>query len=107
MYASYATGPYVSPCGFADSQRPFVWMRSRISPELSAGPHAWRLPSTGKLPHGAWPLHDALRADHAGVADVDDIRRLDVEADAETGEEHGRRGEPMSARARAGASRGP
>ena len=31
MYASYATGPYVSPCGFARSQRPFVWMRSRIS----------------------------------------------------------------------------
>ena len=56
MYDSYATGPYVSPCGFADSQRPFVWMRSRISPEASAGPHAFRLPSIGKLPHGASPF---------------------------------------------------
>ncbi len=55
MYASYAVGPYVSPSGFADSQRPFVWMRLRISPELSAGPQAGRLSSTGKFPHGAWP----------------------------------------------------
>jgi hypothetical protein len=55
MYASYATGPYVSPCGFADSQRPFVWIRSRISPESSAGPHAFRLSSMGKCPQGASP----------------------------------------------------
>ena len=55
MYASYATGPYVSPSGLADSQRPFVWIRSRISPEASAGPHAFRSSSTGKLPHGASP----------------------------------------------------
>ena len=51
----YATGPYVSPCGLADSQRPFAWMRSRISPDASAGPHAFSLSSTGKCPHGAWP----------------------------------------------------
>ena len=72
---SYATGPYVSPCGFADSQRPFVWMRSRISPAASAGPHAFRSPSTGKLPYGACPCDDALGADHARVADVDHVRR--------------------------------
>ena len=53
MYDSKATGPYVSPLGFADSQRPFVWIRSRISPAASAGPHAFRLPSIGKFPHGA------------------------------------------------------
>ena len=61
MYASYAVGPYVSPSGFADSQRPFVWTWSRTSPELSAGPHAGRLSSTGKFPHGAWPS-DTIRS---------------------------------------------
>ena len=50
MYAMYATGPYVSPRGFADSQRPFVWIRSRISPASSAGPHGFRLSSTGMFP---------------------------------------------------------
>ena len=61
MYDSYATGPYVSPCGLADSQRPFVWIRSRISPELSAGPQAFRLSSMGKLPQGAsvWTIRSA------------------------------------------------
>ena len=33
-----------------DSQRPFFWMRSRISPAASAGPQAFRLSSSGKLP---------------------------------------------------------
>ena len=55
MYASYATGPYVSPCGFADSQRPLVWIRSRISPSASAGPQALSEPSIGKWPYGDWP----------------------------------------------------
>ena len=61
MYDSYATGPYVSPSGLALSQRPFVWIHSRISPESSAVPQALSdLPfgaflSTGKLPHGASP----------------------------------------------------
>src|SRR5947208_502205 len=36
MYARYDTGPYVSPSGFAVSQMPFVWTRSRTSPEESA-----------------------------------------------------------------------
>ena len=40
---------------FADSQRPFVWMRSRISPSASAGPHGFRSSSTGKWPYGASP----------------------------------------------------
>ena len=58
MYDSYATGPYVSPTGFALSQRPFVWIRLRISPEASAVPHGFSpLPlgrvSIGKFPHGA------------------------------------------------------
>src|SRR5215471_14287944 len=62
MYDSYATGPYVSPSGFALSQRPFVWIQLRISPEASAGPQALSafpfgvVFSTGKLPHGAVPL---------------------------------------------------
>src|SRR5918911_4382480 len=55
MYDSYETGPYVSACGFADSQRPFVWMRLRISPFASAGPHGFRLSSTGKWLYGALP----------------------------------------------------
>jgi len=54
-YARYETGPYVSPRGFAVSQRPFVWMRSRTSPLESAGPHVGRLSSTGKCPYGDWP----------------------------------------------------
>ena len=29
-YPRYETGPYVSPVGFAVSQRPFVWMRSAM-----------------------------------------------------------------------------
>ena len=94
MYDSYATGPYVSPSGFAPSQRPFVWIQLRISPDASAGPHALSLLgavfSTGKFPHGACPVDDPLGADHAGVADVDDVRFLDVEPDAEAGEEDGR-----------------
>jgi len=40
-------GPYVSPRGFEDSQRPFSWIRSRISPSASAGPHAGRVSWTG------------------------------------------------------------
>ena len=56
MYDSYATGPYVSPRGFADSQRPFVWMRSRVSPFASAGPHAFRSSSTGMWPYGHSPF---------------------------------------------------
>src|ERR687884_1684091 len=50
MYDSYETGPYVSACGFADSQRPFVWIRSRISPLPSAGPQGFRLPPFGEGP---------------------------------------------------------
>src|SRR5215218_7247187 len=54
-YASYETGPYVSPRSFADSQRPFVWIRSRTSPSASAGPHFGRSPSTGKCLYGLSP----------------------------------------------------
>ena len=38
----YDIGPYVSPFGFADSQRPFVWIRSRTSPSRSASAPALR-----------------------------------------------------------------
>ena len=55
MYDSYATGPYVSPCGFALSQRPFVWTHSRISPDASAVPQDFFVCSIGKFPHGAVP----------------------------------------------------
>src|SRR5918996_972528 len=56
MYDSYDAGPYVSPRSFEDSQRPFVWIRSRISPSRSAGPHGSRSSCTGKFPYGASPL---------------------------------------------------
>ena len=56
MYDSYATGPYVSPSGFALSQRPFDWIQLRISPEESAGPQDFFVCSMGKFPHGAVPL---------------------------------------------------
>ena len=56
------------------SQRPFVWMRSRISPSASAAPHAFRSSSTGMCPYGDSPVRDPLRADHARVADVDHVR---------------------------------
>ena len=56
MYDSYATGPYVSPSGFALSQRPLVWTQLRISPDASAGPHGLPVCSTGKFPHGASPF---------------------------------------------------
>ena len=54
----YDIGPYVSPFGFADSQRPFVWIRSRTSPSRSASAPGQfgREPSTGKWPYGDWPL---------------------------------------------------
>ena len=46
----------MSPDGLAASQRPFVWMRSRISPLRSAGPQGFRSSSIGKLPYGDWPV---------------------------------------------------
>ena len=108
MYDSYATGPYVSPCGFADSQRPFVWMRSRISPEASAGPHGLQVALDREVAPRRLPVHDPLGADHAGVADVDHVRRLHVEPDAEAGEEDGaRRAGSRPATPGASASRGP
>src|SRR5256714_2334098 len=55
MYDSYAIGRYVAAGGLADSQRPFVWMRLRISPLASAAPHGFRLSSTGKWLYGALP----------------------------------------------------
>jgi hypothetical protein len=55
MYAAYETGPYVSPNSFDASQRPFSWIRSRISPSWSAGPHALRSPCLGKCFYGACP----------------------------------------------------
>ena len=45
----------MSPSGFAVSHLPFVWMRSRTSPSLSAGPHFGCVSSTGKCPYGLWP----------------------------------------------------
>ena len=46
-----------------------------------------RLPSIGKLPPRRLAVHDPLGADDARVADVDHVRRLDVEADAKAREE--------------------
>ncbi len=80
----------MSPSGFADSQRPFAWMRSRISPELSAGPACLEVVLHREVAPGRLPVHDSLGSDHAGVADVDHVRGFDVEPDAKAGEEHGR-----------------
>ena len=45
----------MSPNGLAASQRPFVWIRLRISPSASAGPQAFRFPSIGMCPYGISP----------------------------------------------------
>ena len=45
----------MSPRGFAASQRPLVWIRSRISPSASAVPQAFRFPSSGMCPYGISP----------------------------------------------------
>ena len=89
MYDSYATGPYVSPSGFALSQRPFVWIQLRISPDASAG-RTEDLPFVlldREVPPRRLLLDDPLGTDHAREAHVDDVRALDVEPDAEAGEE--------------------
>ena len=86
----------MSPRGLADSQRPFVWIRSRISPSASAGP-ARRCSvalDSGSARTAPGRATMRSRADHAGVADVDHVRlRLDVEPDPEADQEHGRGGE--------------
>ena len=53
--ARVATGPYVSPRAFADSQRPFAWMRSRIPPSEFSRPHGFRSSVTGIVPYGTSP----------------------------------------------------
>ena len=74
----------MSPRGLDRSQRPFVWIRSRISPSASAVPQGVRSSSTGMWPYGICAVRDPLRADHAREADVDDAPlRLHVEAHAE------------------------
>ena len=45
----------MSPRSFADSQRPLVWMRSRVSPSESEGPHGFRDPYFGMCPYGISP----------------------------------------------------
>ena len=45
----------MSPRSFAVSQRPFAWIRSRISPAASAGPQGLRESSTGMCPYGEEP----------------------------------------------------
>ena len=67
--------------------RPFVWMRSRISPAASGSTARLQLVPHREVPRRCLPMRDALRADHARVADVDDIRGLHVEADAKAAEE--------------------
>ena len=46
----------MSPRSLADSQRPFVWIRSRISPLESAFPQGFRESSIGMWPYGDCPL---------------------------------------------------
>ena len=80
----------MSPSGFADSQRPLNWIRSRISPSESAGAACLELVLLGEVVVRHHTAGDPLRADHAGVADVDHVRVLEVQADAEADEENGR-----------------
>ena len=61
-YARYETGPYVSPRSIAASQRPFVWMWSRTSPSVSAGPQGSRSPRSGHVPVRRLPVEDPARA---------------------------------------------
>ena len=61
---------------------------------LSAGPHFFRSSSLREVAVRALAVPDAVGADHARVADVDHVRRADVEPDAET-----RRGTPSPRRA--------
>ena len=44
------------PRGFDASQRPLVWIRSRISPSASAMPHGCRSSCTGMWPYGISPF---------------------------------------------------
>ena len=46
----------MSPRGFEASQRPLVWIRSRISPSASAVPHGFRFPCSGMCPYGISPF---------------------------------------------------
>ena len=46
----------MSPRGLEASQRPFVWIRSRISPSASAGPHGFWLSWIGMCPYGISPF---------------------------------------------------
>ena len=39
----------------AASQRPFVWIRSRMKPSVSGGPHGSSSPRCGMFPYGACP----------------------------------------------------
>ena len=45
----------MSPRSMAASQRPFVWMRSRMKPSASAGPQGSSSPRCGMFPYGASP----------------------------------------------------
>ena len=77
-------GPYVSPCSSADSQRPFVWIRSRICRRGRPGRTAWST-SRGKWPYGVSPTRSAARRSRPRSR-----RRSrsspDVEPDPEAGE---------------------
>ena len=76
MYDSYATGPYVSPCGFA---RLAAAVRLDAVADLARGVgRAARLERVAVLDREVAPrrlaVDDPLRADHARVADVDHVR---------------------------------
>ena len=95
---------------FAVSQRPFVWIRSRISPDgvgrAAGGPVAL----DREVAVRALAVRDPVGADHARVADVDHVRVADVQPDPEAGEEDRRRrraARPARRRRRAGAGRAP
>ena len=56
------TGPYVSPRGRDDSQRPLSWIQSRIEPSASFSPHDRFVPWTGEA-NGAAPSAEHLVMD--------------------------------------------
>ena len=97
----------MSPRGFEASQRPLVWIRSRISPSASAVPHGFWLSWIGHVPVGHLAVRDPVRADDPGEADVDHAALgLHVQPDAEAAEEDGRtRQQPDRPDRRRGAGR--
>ena len=91
------------------SQRPFVWMWSRIAPSRVGGAARRGRRSSGMWPYGAWPSRIRSAPITPARPDVDHpARRLEVEADPQAAEEDGEPREQPDGPARApGSTRRP